>query len=351
MAKRLATAEFLDRLSSLTAGVIFNRASIFHDSCSLGCVHCGWRGHPSRVRTARDDPFDSKGTSTWMRTLEWCRERGVETVTLTGGEVTEREDYSDIIRYALWLGLRVVIETHGRRFADKNFCRELSPGRPLHYIVSFHGSRPSVHETITRQQGSFADTLEGIRNLRRLTASKIDVMTVAQAANISDISEIYKVVAAAKPASYIVSLVMLRGLAARAKLPSVAVIRETIERLRMLREQPGNQTELVFNNFPLCLLGEDRQMSANYPAFNGPSTNYELMIHPDNLNRTFLARMALPSTLTFPRPCVSCFYRDVCPAPAYVTALDHAEELLVPFGDRRDSAPHTSPPPGDLLFV
>ena len=106
-------------------------------------------------------------------------------------------------------------------------------------------------------------------------------MTVAQVANIADVAEMYKAVAKVGAANYIVSLVMLRGLAEHAKLPSLAVIRETVERLRRLREKLRNQTELILNNFPLCLLGDDRNISANYPTYGAPGAgaNYELMIH------------------------------------------------------------------------
>ena len=139
MTEKPAIASFLDHLSNLTAGISFSRVSIFHDRCSLGCKHCGWRGHPSDVPYISDKHLNPGGTSAWMRTLEWCRQRGVDTVTLTGGEVTEREDYFDIIQQALWLGLRIVVETHGQHFADKRFpplSSSLRASRSIRCIIS-----------------------------------------------------------------------------------------------------------------------------------------------------------------------------------------------------------------------
>lgn len=56
--------------------------------------------------------------------LEECSDYGE--VVFTGGEVTLRNDLPELVEYARNLGYQdIQIQTNGRRFAYKNYCKKL----------------------------------------------------------------------------------------------------------------------------------------------------------------------------------------------------------------------------------
>jgi MoaA/NifB/PqqE/SkfB family radical SAM enzyme len=91
-----------------------------------------------------------------------------ETVAFQGGEPTLRDELPAWIRAAEARGAAVVlVQTNGRRLAYRGYARALreASGR-LALDVSLHGSTAPMHEYHTGVPGSFAQTVQGIRNAR-----------------------------------------------------------------------------------------------------------------------------------------------------------------------------------------
>jgi MoaA/NifB/PqqE/SkfB family radical SAM enzyme len=83
---------------------------------------------------------------------------------LTGGEVTIRNDFPLLVDHAVALGLHVSVQTNGRRLAE--WERRIGLGN-IHaaFIVAVHGPVQAIHDAITRKDGSFEETIEGLRLL------------------------------------------------------------------------------------------------------------------------------------------------------------------------------------------
>ncbi len=100
--------------------------------------------------------------------LRKIAEFGVLYVTLTGGEPLCRRDFFEIAAEARRLGMALRIYSNGYLIASEDVARRIASLTPLEVEISLHGSRPEVHEALTKIKGSFERTVRGIRNLRSL---------------------------------------------------------------------------------------------------------------------------------------------------------------------------------------
>ncbi|WP_375411204.1 radical SAM protein [uncultured Bradyrhizobium sp.] len=307
-------------LDDLTGGLKVERVSLFHDSCELACGHCGWRGH-----TAGNTGDNS--TAAWLATLRWCKRRGVKSVIFTGGEISARDDFLQIVVESLWLGFDITIETHGRRYRDPTYCAQFSPGSRLNYIVSLHGADAAVHDTITRVPGSFEDTVRGISNLAGLTKSEVNVITVVSATNVSQLTAIHDLCGKLGVKGHHVALMILRGWGTAQQLPDLAQLKNSVTELIDRAAAAGPALHL--NNMPFCLDPRLRKLSLNYTP-TAAKGEFELMHHPASPGRSFIARLALPSPLHFPKPCRRCFFHDLCPGSAFVDKFGSLEGIIEP---------------------
>jgi len=86
-------------------------------------------------------------------------------VIFTGGEVTLRKDIFEIIRDAKAIGYQVHIQTNGRMLAYKDFCNDLIKAGADIFLISIHGHTSKLHDSLTMAEGSFEQTVMGIRNI------------------------------------------------------------------------------------------------------------------------------------------------------------------------------------------
>ncbi len=100
--------------------------------------------------------------------LRKVAEFGVMYLTLTGGEPLCHKDFFKIAEEARRLGMAVRIYSNGYLIADPEVARRIAALHPVEVEISLHGSRPAIHEALTKIKGSFEKTLQGIRNLREL---------------------------------------------------------------------------------------------------------------------------------------------------------------------------------------
>ncbi len=128
--------------------------------CNNRCRFC--------VQGNKRDLYGNKPTEEVKRLLEEAR-KDSDSIVFTGGEVTIRKDIVELVRYARDLGYRVIqIQTNGRVLAYRKICEELIAAGATEFSPALHGHTPELHDYLTRAQGSFAQTVRAIRNLKEL---------------------------------------------------------------------------------------------------------------------------------------------------------------------------------------
>lgn len=114
-----------------------------------------------------------------------------EEVIFTGGEPTIRPDIIELVNYAKNLGYKIQIQTNGRMFCYKDFCRRIINAGADTFAFSIHGHNAKLHDYLTSAKGSFEQSASGVRNL--LSFGKLVVTnTVINKINFPFLPEIAK---------------------------------------------------------------------------------------------------------------------------------------------------------------
>ena len=122
--------------------------------CNNHCIHC-----------VVSDRFKigNRTASSYKKSVSEAVRYGATHISVTGGEPTLHAGIVDILAHAKKKGLVVTLQTNGRRLADSRFVKDLD-GLVDQYVIALHGSTAQIHDAITRRRGSFAETMEGIKN-------------------------------------------------------------------------------------------------------------------------------------------------------------------------------------------
>lgn len=113
-------------------------------------------------------------------------------VVLTGGEVTIREDFFEIVQLAKELDYKIIqIQTNGRMFASLDFCKKTVKAGATEFSPALHGYCKEQHDFLTRAKGSFKQTIKGIMNLKKL-GQKIITNTVVVKPNYRNCEQVAK---------------------------------------------------------------------------------------------------------------------------------------------------------------
>jgi len=117
-------------------------------------------------------------------------------VVFTGGEPTLNDELpvmASMLKSENFSG--VALQTNGRLLSYPDYALELVRSGINEFGISLHGSKPSVHDAVTRTPGSFQQTMRGIENLvlikRIFPYIKISINTILTRINICDIYSLF----------------------------------------------------------------------------------------------------------------------------------------------------------------
>lgn len=140
-------------------------------SCNNNCIHCFNSGIIEQLRREKV-PLDQI-TSELKRLILDIKNRSFESIVFTGGEPTIRRDFFEILKFARKSGLKTGLQTNGRMFCSREFAEKTLRIAPeCKFTLSFHHTNPRVQDRITQVQGSWSQTVDGIKNLVSFGAGK-----------------------------------------------------------------------------------------------------------------------------------------------------------------------------------
>ena len=143
-----------------------NRADIkLGYSCNNECIHCVISDFKDKI--AREGLPEDISEQDYKQELLDSRKRA-ERVVFTGGEPTIRKELPELVAFARDIGFAVTMQTNGRRLADPRFTSALCSITPIDFCIALHGPNAEIHDRITQKEGSFYETVQGIRNVIEL---------------------------------------------------------------------------------------------------------------------------------------------------------------------------------------
>lgn len=153
------------------------------DRCNLTCVHCYIN------QAAGDQAFKARELSLEQvkSIIDQLAEAGTLFLTLTGGEVLLRPDFSAIYMYARQHGLLVTLFTNGTLITQK-IADLLADSHPQLVEITLYGATEGTYEKVTGIPGSYEKCIRGIQLLveRKVPTA---LKTILIRPNIHELSE------------------------------------------------------------------------------------------------------------------------------------------------------------------
>ncbi len=123
--------------------------------CNERCVHC-YIPHENKITDITPELYYS--------VLEQCKEMGLLTLTLSGGEPMLHKNFLDFLRKAQEYDFSVNILTNLTLLTDE-IVEEMKKNRLSSVQVSLYSMNPAIHDEITQMKGSFEKTKNAILKL------------------------------------------------------------------------------------------------------------------------------------------------------------------------------------------
>lgn len=123
--------------------------------CNNDCVHC-YAGGPHETKELN--------TEEWFRVMDKLYSVGIPHVVFTGGEPTLRDDLAKLIGYTQKLGLVSGLVTNGRKLKDATYLNSLIEAGLDHIQITIESYDEKVHDKITGCEGSWKETVQGLKN-------------------------------------------------------------------------------------------------------------------------------------------------------------------------------------------
>lgn len=160
-------------------------------TCNNNCIHC-----------VISDKFSERD----LTLLEiqdlingYIEQYGTIQLTLTGGEITIRKDFVDIMRFVQQkknegLITFVDMQTNARMLHKEDLAIAACSVVDF-FLVALHSYNAETHDNITRSKGSFNQTTQALSNLIQFAGKdKIAIQTVINRKNYTQLKQIYKFV-------------------------------------------------------------------------------------------------------------------------------------------------------------
>jgi MoaA/NifB/PqqE/SkfB family radical SAM enzyme len=150
-------------------------------SCNNDCLHCVVGEKRALVRNDLN-----------LNQIKSIVEKNdIDKIVLTGGEITIRSDFFDILDFVKNKGIQeIILQTNGRMMADLAFAERAS----LYLskaIIAVHSHNELIHDMITQRKYSWKQTVRGIQNLLKIGKVEIHSQTVISKLNCDSLLKTY----------------------------------------------------------------------------------------------------------------------------------------------------------------
>ncbi|MEA3464017.1 MAG: radical SAM protein [Patescibacteria group bacterium] len=181
--------------------------------------------------------------------------KGYEEIVFTGGEPTLHEGFLELVAEAKRAGFELIqIQTNGRRFVYSSFCQQTINAGANEFSPAVHGPNAKIHDFLTSASGSFAQTTQGIVNIKKL-GFPVMTNTVITSRNYKYLPQIAKLLAGLGVDQFQFAFPHITGSAAENKdwlIPKKTEIMEYVKKGLDIGIKAG--CRVMTEAIPLCLM-------------------------------------------------------------------------------------------------
>jgi MoaA/NifB/PqqE/SkfB family radical SAM enzyme len=192
-----------------------------------------------------------------------AKKAGINNINFTGGEITIRPDFSEILDFAAEKQIRATLQTNGRMFYYKEFCEKTVKIGVTLFLISLHAHNEELNRRLTNTKNAYYQTTEGIRNLVA-AGQNVQINTVVCKQNLPYLEEIAKHHIELGIKNIQFSWARPQGKALQKIKETIPVYSEGISKLKkailLVESHKGNAAVL---GVPFCLMGKHTKNCGN----------------------------------------------------------------------------------------
>lgn len=135
--------------------------------CSNRCAFCisGSGQKPSEENLRKQEIGIAKD-------LLGYRKKGYTHLEISGSDPIEYSKIVPLLKYTREIGFKnILLNTHAMGLSDGNFTEEIINAGVNSFRIPIYGSKAGIHDSVTRSKGSFARTIDGIKNIKKTNPS------------------------------------------------------------------------------------------------------------------------------------------------------------------------------------
>jgi len=271
--------------------------------CNNNCLFCCDRTpelvvRPSHKAITRSEFF-----------LEGRRTPRLSSIIFTGGEPSLHKELCWLLETARGMGYKAIaLQTNGRLLKNKQFCLNLVKSGLNEVSISLHGSKPHIHNALTRSKNSYKETVQGLKNMIALKEKHnilINVVFTITRINVSNIKDYLDFIMNLKGVDSVILKTLIPTGNAKKFYDSLAVtytqaafeIKKAINSLKDCL--CSGSVSVNVSPMPLCLM-------KGYETYVGTSKH-------DSRRKTRNDRIFMRKALTCKsKRCLGCSYRHRC---------------------------------------
>lgn len=236
-------------------------------ACNAKCAFCYY--YDSVVTKTNENTLTTEQAK---QQLAQAKRLGVQELEFTGGEVTLRKDFVDLVAYAKKeLGFRVVsMITNGVRLSNKQYVASLAAAGMDDILFSVQGHDAATHDDVTKLPNSFRRIMEAIDNANAL-GLRVRTNTVVCKSNYRHISDVFKLLIDKKVDN--INLVMFNPVL---QAKNVDIVKDVYvnyadagrEIIRAIQEHEDRLPHLNVRYMPFCFLPGYEKYVTNIDQMN-----------------------------------------------------------------------------------
>ncbi|MDI6777694.1 MAG: radical SAM protein [Patescibacteria group bacterium] len=269
--------------------------------CNNHCLFCV-QGR-KRERTA------SKKIEEIKKFIRESAKSGKDEIVLTGGEPTLHPDFLKIVRFAKKNNFsNIQIQTNGRMFAYPDFCVQTIKAGANEFAPALHGSDSKTHDQLTGFEGSFGQTVQGIKNLRGL-GQRVITNTVVTKLNYRQLPQIAELLVKLDVNQFQFAFVHITGQAAENKKIIVPRKKEALPYVKAALDIGMRARKMVMTEaIPYCLMSNYEECIAEKIIPGASVFDIEFTISDYDNYRKTIGKAKGPE-------CRRCKKFDICEGP------------------------------------
>jgi len=249
--------------------------------------------------------------------------KGVDQLTLSGGEPSLRNDLIEILRYAKEKGIkRIVLQTNGIVLSNKKYLEKLISIFPIDFLISFHASDEEIYKKITGMKKDFHLALRALNSINELNYGNHGIGIVICSLNYKHLKDHIKFLQSNFPKINFYNFIFIDPVGdAKKNLWSVTRMNKVepyiYDTLNYIR---SNNLNAVVDRLPLCYLKGFEEYSANTRDIIRTSSNLYYLINDNSIESS-------ASRFYHPKICDTCRLKKICGGlpPTYIDVFGSDE--------------------------